>query len=70
LLARNKAGNTYLEQQTMQNVTLSSGRVITHTREPNGSQLATPTTGPVEMTNKEWLEYVSIINPKTTKAAK
>ena len=47
-----------------ENVTLSSGRIIAHTREPNGSQLATPTTGSYAMTNEEWLEYVSIINPK------
>jgi hypothetical protein len=51
-------------QNVHENVTLSSGRVIAHTREPNGSQLATPTTGPVEMTEAEWREYVSIINPK------
>jgi hypothetical protein len=48
-------------------ITLSSGRVITHTREPNGSQLATPTTGFYEMTNAEWIEYCDIVNPKTTK---
>jgi hypothetical protein len=51
-------------ENVRENVTLSSGRIIAHTREPNGSQLATPTTGSVEMTNDEWLEYVSIINPK------
>jgi hypothetical protein len=45
-------------------IELSSGRVIRHTREPNGSQLATPTTGSYAMTDEEWLEYVSIINPK------
>ena len=50
-----------------ENVTLSSGRVIAHTREPNGSQLATPTTGYYAMTDDEWLEYVSIINPKDKK---
>lgn len=50
-----------------ENVALSSGRVITHTREPNGSQLATPTTGYYAMTNAEWAEYCEIINPKTTK---
>jgi hypothetical protein len=60
-----------LGAQTMknvhENVTLSSGRVIAHTREPNGSQLATPTTGSYAMTDDEWLEYVSIINPKDKK---
>jgi hypothetical protein len=54
-------------QNVHENVTLSSGRVIAHTREPNGSQLATPTTGSNAMTNDEWLEYVSIINPKDKK---
>jgi hypothetical protein len=51
-------------QNVRENVTLSSGRVIAHAREPNGSQLATPTTGSYAMTDDEWLEYVSIINPK------
>ena len=51
-------------QNVRENVTLSSGRVIAHTREPNGSQLATTTTGSYAMTNDEWLEYVSITNPK------
>jgi hypothetical protein len=51
-------------QNVRENVTLSSGRVIAHTREPNGSQLATPTTGSNAMTDDEWLEYVSITNPK------
>ena len=45
-------------------ITLSSGRVIAHERMENGAQMATPTTGPVEMTESEWAEYVSIINPK------
>lgn len=45
-------------------VTLSSGRVIRHERMENGAQMATPTTGPEEMTDAEWTEYVSIINPK------
>ena len=45
-------------------VTLSTGRVVIHTREPNGSQLATPTPGSYEMTNDEWIEYCSITNPR------
>jgi hypothetical protein len=51
-------------QNVHENVTLSSGRVIAHERMENGAQMATPTTGPVEMTEAEWREYVSIINPK------
>lgn len=50
-----------------ENIALSSGRVITHTREPNGSQLATPITGNYAMTNAEWAEYCKIINSKTIK---
>jgi hypothetical protein len=46
------------------NVTLSTGRVIAHERMENGAQMATPTTGPVEMTEAEWLEYVALTNPK------
>ena len=46
-------------------VTLSSGRVIRHERMENGAQMATPTTGPEAMTESEWTEYVSIINPKS-----
>jgi hypothetical protein len=42
-------------------IQLSSGRVIRHTLESNGSQLATPTTGYYEMTNDEWAEYCKII---------
>ena len=48
-------------------VTLSSGRIVLHTREPNGSQLATPTPGNYEMTNAEWLQYCQItssVKPK------
>jgi hypothetical protein len=51
-------------------ITLSSDRVITHTREPNGSQLATPTTGYYAMTNAEFAEYCDIVNSKTTKRSK
>jgi len=42
-------------------ITLSSGRIIRHAREKNGAQLATPTTGPAEMTEEEWQEYTSIV---------
>lgn len=38
-------------------VTLSTGRVVVHTRQPNGSQLATPTPGSYSMTPAEWAEY-------------
>lgn len=38
-------------------ITLSSGRTIVHTREPNGSQRATPTTGDYALTRAEWAEY-------------
>ena len=38
-------------------VILATGRVVVHTRQPNGSQLATPTPGPYEMTPAEWAEY-------------
>lgn len=38
-------------------VLLASGRLIIHTREPNGSQRAYPSTGPAEMTEAEWQEY-------------
>jgi hypothetical protein len=48
--------------KTTENILLSSGRVIAHERQANGSQLATPTTGSYEMTNDEWVEYCKIIN--------
>jgi hypothetical protein len=38
-------------------VTLTTGRVVVHTRQLNGSQLATPTPGPYAMTPAEWAEY-------------
>jgi len=38
-------------------VTLASGRVVVHTREPNGAQRATPTPGAYAMTPAEWAEY-------------
>lgn len=48
-----------------ENVLLSSGRVIGHELMENGAQLATPLTGSVEMTDDEWREYCSIINPES-----
>ena len=50
-------------------IKLSTGRVVKHTRMDNGAQLATPTPGNYEMTNSEWLEYCSIINLKIEIAA-
>lgn len=44
-----------------ENITLSTGRVIAHEAMPNGAQMATPTTGSLEMTNDEWIEYCQII---------
>jgi hypothetical protein len=42
-------------------VTLSTGRVVKHTPEPNGSWLATPTPGDYWMTDAEWREYVVLL---------
>jgi hypothetical protein len=42
-------------------IKLSSGRIIAHTREENGCQLATPTTGDASMTDAEWEEYCNLI---------
>ena len=38
-------------------LTLSTGRIVKHSEQPDGSQLATPTPGPKEMTPAEWFEY-------------
>jgi hypothetical protein len=46
-----------------ENITLSSGRVVMHTHETNGSQLATPTPGNYSMTNAEYIEYTYIVRP-------
>lgn len=43
------------------NILLSTGRVVKHTPEPNGSQRATPTPGPKAMTPEEWIEYCSVV---------
>ena len=40
---------------------LSTGRTVKHALQPNGSQLATPTPGPEEMTPEEWGEYCDLI---------
>lgn len=48
--------------QVRENIQLSSGRVIGHELQENGSQLATPLTGSYEMTNDEWIEYCAIID--------
>ena len=45
-------------------ITLSTGRVIVHTPYHNGATMATPSTGPVEMTDAEWAEYVEIIRAR------
>jgi hypothetical protein len=46
------------------NVTLNNGRIVTHKPMPNGSTEAYMLDNGM-MSNDEWLEYVSIINPKT-----
>lgn len=38
-------------------VLLSTGRIVVHERQSNGSQLATPTPGSTVMTEAEWQEY-------------
>jgi hypothetical protein len=40
-------------------------RTIAHTIEPNGSQLATPTTGPAELTETEWREYSQVVSSQS-----
>ena len=40
-------------------ITLSTGRVVVHTREPNGSTLATPTPGDYAMTPAEHADYLA-----------
>ncbi len=50
-------------------VSLSSGRIVRHVRQVNGSQLATPTTGPDEMTDAEWEEYANVIRDRSRKVA-
>lgn len=44
----------------LNNITLSTGRVVVHTREKNGSTLATPTPGYYAFTPKESAEYQRI----------
>ena len=47
--------------QVRADIKLSTGRIVKHTRQENGSQLATPTPGCYEMTNQEYIEYCRII---------
>jgi hypothetical protein len=51
------------------NITLSNGRTVIHTKEPNGSTLATPTPGDYAFTKDESKEYHQITaNLKVTGA--
>ena len=43
----------------MPNITLCTGRVVVHTREPNGSTLATPTPGAASFTPAEYADYLA-----------
>ena len=43
----------------MPNITLSTGRVVVHTPEPNGSTLATPTPGHYAFTPAEYADYLA-----------
>lgn len=47
--------------EVRQDIKLSTGRIIRHTRMPNGAQDATPTTGDIAMTHAEWAEYCAIV---------
>lgn len=40
-------------------ITLCTGRVVVHTREPNGSTLATPTPGAPSFTHAEYADYLA-----------
>lgn len=46
------------------NITLNNGRIVAHKTMPNGATEAYMLDNGL-MSNDEWLEYVSIINPKT-----
>jgi hypothetical protein len=46
------------------NITLNNGRIVTHKHMPNGATEAYMLDNGA-MSNEEWSEYVSIINPKT-----
>ena len=50
-----------MNTKVRQPITLSTDRIVIHTMESNGSQLATPTPGNPEMTNAEWEEYVKLL---------
>lgn len=43
------------------NIKLTSGRIIIHTRNDNGSQQATPIPGSEYMTEAEWSEYCDLL---------
>jgi hypothetical protein len=43
----------------MHNITLSTGRIVVHTPEPNGATLATPTPGPASFTPTEYADYLA-----------
>jgi len=45
-------------------VTLASGKKVTHTRQPNGSWLVNE-----ELSRAEWLEYVGVVERPTSKFA-
>jgi len=49
-----------------ENIKLSTGRTIAHEWHENGYQVATPTSGSVEMTDNEWIEYCSIVAKENT----
>lgn len=42
------------------NITLPNGRIVVHTREANGSTLATPTPGDYAFTSLEFAAYQAI----------
>lgn len=44
-----------------EDIRLPSGRTIHHERMGNGAQMATPTTGPEEMTHAEYADYCRIL---------
>lgn len=48
------------QQPVEPDITLSTGRVIVHVRQPNGSQLAMATTGSVGLTEEESQEYDAV----------
>jgi hypothetical protein len=52
-----------LTESVRENITLSTGTVIAHRREPNGSQFAYIADRPDDaMTEAEWCEYADLIS--------